>query len=72
MIFPVVFFGSSLTKAIFGSLYGARFSLQCSDQFLLGRRHALFQYDEGLRDLALYRVRHADDRRFTDGPVRYG
>ena len=29
MIFPVGFFGSSLTKAIFGSLYGARFSLQC-------------------------------------------
>ena len=30
MIFPVVFFGSSRTKAIFGSLYGARFSLQCA------------------------------------------
>ena len=70
MIFPVGFFGSSSTKAIFGSLYGARFFLAVFRQFLLGRRHTRFQGDKGLRDLALDRVRHADDRRFTDGPVR--
>jgi len=30
MIFPVAFFGSSLTKAILGILYGASPFLQCS------------------------------------------
>ena len=70
MIFPVGFFGSSSTKVIFGSLYGARFALQCSSKFRLGRRGTRFQCDKGLRDLSFYRVRNADDRRFADGPMR--